>query len=202
MDCTENETLAEVRTRMLATAGFGDGGYDRPTMRVYFGTWSIVMPNPRGRRIAVQLHDLHHALTGYGTDWRGEGALGGWEIAVGKGRFLLGMALSLGTFAIGMIFFPQTTFAAFVRGRRCNGLFRAYPHGVDAELLSRRIGTMRAELGLDREQPAPVFADRMFCALWLLVALPMLTAHVITGLVLAVPMLVVSAIFSRREKHS
>src|SRR4051812_22952883 len=79
-------TLSEARAAYLARNNLGDGGYDAPSVRVRFGLLVIDMPNTRARRRAVPLHDLHHALTGYSTDWRGECAISGWEVAAGCGR--------------------------------------------------------------------------------------------------------------------
>jgi hypothetical protein len=45
----------------------------------------LVLPNIPPRRRAVQVHDLNHVLTGYGTDWTGELRISGHELGMGCG---------------------------------------------------------------------------------------------------------------------
>src|SRR2546423_9776570 len=80
-------TLGEARSRLFALGGLGeDGGYGHAWVKLRLWRVPIWFPNTRGRRRAVRFHDLHHVLTGYPTDWRGEFEIAAWEIATGIGR--------------------------------------------------------------------------------------------------------------------
>jgi hypothetical protein len=164
-------TLAEARAVYLAERGLGDGGYDDPSVRVRFGPLVVDMPNTRARRRAVPLHDLHHALTGYDTDWRGECAISGWETAAGCGRFAAAWALVLASFGLGALAYPLSTYRAFARGRGGSNLFREYPRGETPELLGATLGEVRARLGLDRPPRASTLLTPIAFAAWACVAL-------------------------------
>ena len=77
-----------------------------------------------GAKRALALHDLHHVLTGYGTDLQGELGLAAWELASG------GCAGSLAfwvdrVFAVllGCVLFPRQVLRALRTGRGCRNLF-------------------------------------------------------------------------------
>ena len=48
----------------------------------------MTFPNTDSRKRAVPLHDLHHILTGYKTDWMGEAEIGAWELRAGCNSFI------------------------------------------------------------------------------------------------------------------
>src|SRR5690348_8708353 len=77
-------TMREARDRYFEANRFGaDGGYASKWVDIKLGPIPMPFPNTASRVRAVKYHDLHHVLTGYDTDWRGEFEISAWEIAAG-----------------------------------------------------------------------------------------------------------------------
>src|SRR5262245_40979975 len=110
-------SLREARRRYLESSGLPpDGGYDAPWVRAPIGPIPFAFPNTAGRRRVAPAHDLHHVLTGYGTDLTGEGELGAWEIGAGV-RDRSALQLELRVFGFALAFAPHRMLRAFARGR-------------------------------------------------------------------------------------
>src|SRR5215210_4807454 len=157
-------TLGEARARLFAMGGLGeDGGYGAAW--VWLKMWRIpfAFPNTAGRRRAVRFHDLHHVLTEYRTDWRGEFEIAAWEVAGGVNRHWEGWLLDLLGFACGLFVYPRRVYRAFLRGRRSANL---YFEAWDDSLLARRVGDERRRLGLETKGARPSWRDRAAFALW------------------------------------
>lgn len=121
----DHETLREARVRYFRDNGFGeDGGYGDAWVDFAIGPIPLPFPNTAGRVRAVRYHDLHHVLTGYTTDTRGELDISAWEVGAGCGRFATAWAINLSGLAAGLVSGPSRTFRAFVRGRRSRSLYR------------------------------------------------------------------------------
>ena len=146
-------TLREAREIYFAANDFGrDGGYSKPWVKLEFGFVPVFIPNLPSRRRAVRFHDLHHVLTGYATDWRGEAEIGAWEIGSGCGRESFAWFADLLSLVPGLVVAPRATFRAYVRGRRSRNL---YGRPFDDALLARRAGELRNELALGEDEPPP-----------------------------------------------
>ncbi len=120
MPVAASQTLREGRQAYFAENGLpADGGYqDRWVVIKLGGIPVFAFPNTKDRRRAVPFHDLHHVLTGYGTDLRGEAEIG----------------------------------------------------ACDDDLLERRVGEMRRELGVDRPPGTIGRRDRAAFRRWAAVA--------------------------------
>jgi hypothetical protein len=114
------------------------------------GLTILKIPNTDGRRKAVRFHDLHHVLTGYDTDWRGEAEISAWELASGCLRWPAATILDLFGLAIGLALAPRRIVRAWARGRHTRNLYGE--DGVE-HLLPRTVGEMRAKLGLAGDAP-------------------------------------------------
>lgn len=168
-------TLAAARDEYFRMNGFGaDGGYDKAWVDFKLGPIPMPFPNLPARRRAVRFHDLHHALTGYGTDTLGEFEISAWELGSGCKRAWAAWQLDLGGMVAGLVSIPRRTFAAFVRGRRTRNLF----DGDYEALLGRTVGEVRRELGLDAAPARARAADVAWCA-----------AAVVAGLAVGLPFL-------------
>ena len=65
------QTLLAARAEHYALNEFGeDGGASRTWDEAQFGPIPYAVPNTRARADALRVHDLHHVLTDYETDWR------------------------------------------------------------------------------------------------------------------------------------
>jgi hypothetical protein len=139
-------SLREARARWFAENGFdADGGYTKRWFRIESRPIPIYLPNLKARVDAVRLHDLHHIVTGYGTDWRGEAEIGAWEIASGCGRYWAAWVLNFGALAFGLLATPRRTWRAFVRGRHSRNL---YGGEFRDSLLDDSVDALRQRLGL------------------------------------------------------
>ena len=177
-------TLGEARARLFAMSGFPpDGGYGDAWVVLKLWRIPLAFPNTAGRRRAVRFHDLHHVLTEYRTNWRGEFEIAAWEIAGGVNRYWEGWILDLLGFACGLLVFPRYVFRAFMRGRRSRNL---YFDEWDEAILSRRVGEVRARLGLDSEseEARPTSADRRAFLFW---SAASLATYAATGAVMFAP---------------
>lgn len=157
-------TLGEARARLFALSGFPeDGGYGDSWVVLKLWRIPLAFPNTAGRRRAVRFHDLHHVLTEYRTDWRGEFEIAAWEVAGGVNRYWEGWILDLLGFACGLFVYPRRVYRAFMRGRRSRNL---YFDQWDEAILSRRVGEVRRRLGLNSEEGTPSREDRRAFLFW------------------------------------
>jgi hypothetical protein len=158
-------TLFEARRLYFEANGFPlDGGYEAKWVDFELGPIPMPFPNSDARRRAVRIHDLHHVLTGYQTDIHGEAEISAWELAAGCGDMLAAWGLNLGGMALGMMISPRRTWRAWVRGRQSGMLYRTR---VDDQLLNRKLGEMRSELGVDKPPGHASVGDvLLFFAYW------------------------------------
>lgn len=159
-------SLLDALERYYADAGLPpDGGDSQAWVRLRIGPLHLPFPNPPVRKRAVLYHDAHHVLTGYDTVFgRGEMIIAGWEVGAGCAGVWLAWLINLWMFALGLLWTPRRMFAAFVRGRACDSLYRRRePRAV---LLERTVGELRRSLGLAAPPPAPGAADRLLFLCW------------------------------------
>ncbi len=167
------QSLREARERYFAAAGLGSGGYDLKWVPLAMGPLRFAIPNTAGRVHAVRYHDLHHVVTGYGTDWTGEGEIGAWEVASGCRDLLAAWVLNLYAMQLALFFAPRAVWRAFVRGRHSRNL---YAEPWNEALLEESVGGMQSRLGLASGQPPASLADRLSFASWSAIALALATA--------------------------
>ena len=149
-------TMREARARYFADNDFGEeGGYGEKWVDFKLGPIPFPFPNTPMRVRAVRYHDLHHVITGYDTDLRGELEIAAWEIAAGCRSFVVAWQLNLGGLAAGALFTPRRAFHAFLRGRRSESLY-----GKPFEpLLDATVGEVREQMGVPTNVPVARPAD-------------------------------------------
>jgi hypothetical protein len=156
-------TLAHARDDYFRANHFGDdGGYSSDWVDFKLGPIPMPFPNTPSRKRAVRFHDLHHALTGYATDLRGEFEISAWEIGSGCADHVAAWQLNLSGMVGGLFVIPRRTWRAFLRGRQSRNLYRAR---YDEALLSRRVSEVRRELKLDEPLGAASTGDVAWFAL-------------------------------------
>ena len=121
---------------------FADGGYNLKWFKIKVGPFYISLPNTRDRIAAVKIHDIHHIVTEYTADLRGEAEIGGWEIASGCSKYYVAWILNFGSFFYGLVFFPTALFRAFLNGRKTKSNFY-YNTIYDDVLLNKTVGELR-----------------------------------------------------------
>jgi hypothetical protein len=150
-------TLGAARSAYYERNHFGtDGGDSLDWVPLNLFGLTIKIPNTEGRRRAVRIHDLHHVVTGYETDLRGEAEIAAWELASGCLRWPAATVLNFFALAIGLVIAPLRLFRAWARGRHTHNLYGE--NGVD-HLLPRKIDDVRTALALDGAAPRTRLRD-------------------------------------------
>lgn len=116
------DTVEKARDAYLVENGFTTEEYTEPSFRVPLGPWVLRLPNPPARQRTVCLHDLHHIVTGYGTDPVGEAEVSAWEVAGGLGGLWIAWAICWPVFVWGLVRHRRRTWAAYRKGRHCRSL--------------------------------------------------------------------------------
>lgn len=187
-------TLEDARRRFFAQSGFApDGGYDDGWAHAAFGPVPYSVPNPRMRAEALRVHDLHHPLTGYPADWRGEAKISAWELGSGgAGRYPYAWFIALFGLVTGLLGLPRATWRAFVAGRSATNLYR---DEQPMRWLSRPVSEARGALGIERDadrRTAPQTGDRLAFFGW-----SALASSLAVVFALGVPLLLLAALAHR-----
>lgn len=156
----------DVRTARYQTFFERDGeeiDYDAWLIPLRFEGVRFTMPNPPAHGRALRAHDIHHVLTGYGTDWIGEAEISAFELAGGCGRYVAAFGFDLMGTGLGVLVAPKRTFAAFLRGRQTTNLFQ---EGYRPQLLDEPVEAVRCRLGLDRDPRPARWGDYAAFAFW------------------------------------
>jgi len=160
----QNQTLRDARIEYFERSGFApDGGYDDKWVEVDLGRFTIKFPNSDARKRAVRYHDLHHVVTGYGTDLKGEAEISAWEIASSCRDMVAAWILNLLAFGHVLVREPRALYKAFIRGRNSHNL---YLYTYDDALLTRSVPEIRQELGLDSDVLEPTIGNRLAFVVW------------------------------------
>ncbi len=158
---------------------FIDGGYNSKWFKIKLGPVYIPLPNIKMRVDAVKIHDIHHLVTEYEANMKGEVEIGAWEIASGCFNYPAAWILNLGSFSYGMIFHPRYLLLAFLRGRKCKtNLY--YDTAYDETLLDKTIGELRKKI----ESESPKNNSSFDYLVFLLYCLLILTVSLIFFLAL------------------
>jgi len=160
--------LRAARRRYFDENGFDpDGGYSARWVKVKLGPVPFAFPNSAARVRAVRYHDLHHLVTSYATDIVGEAEIGAWEVASSCRGFFAAWLLNLLVMPMGAVLEPKAIYRAFIRGRHTRNL---YGTTLDDALLDASVGSVRARLGLDRNDFAATPRDQLAFGGWCLVS--------------------------------
>lgn len=178
-------TMRDARRLYFDANGFGEGGYDAKWVTAKMGPIPIAFPNSPQRVRSVRLHDLHHVVTDYATDWTGEAEIGAWEIASNCRDHYAAWVLNLFAMGIGLLIAPGAVWRAFLRGRRSGNL---YDREFDEAMLDEKVGALRGRLRLSGSNEAASAGDAVAFAGWSIAALAslLMAAGVLVGPVVLV----------------
>ena len=141
--------MREALDHFLASNGFRVEDYSAPTYTVKFWRFPVRFPNTKGHQWATPLHDLHHILTGYQTDWIGEAEIGAWELRAGCKSFITYFLNGSGVI-IGLFISPRRVWRAF---RTAKGQRTLYYDPIPYDhLLNMSVGELRKRLGIYRQK--------------------------------------------------
>jgi len=140
--------MSEARDLYLAENGFSIRDYYAPRFTIAIFGLALKFPNTEAHKRAVPLHDLHHVLTGYGTDWIGEAEIGAWELRAGCNSFIVYFLNGSGVI-IGLFISPRRVWRAF---RAARGQRTLYNDPAPYErLLQMTVSELRKRLGISRQ---------------------------------------------------
>ena len=152
-----DDTLGAARAAYYEANHFGaDGGDALAWVPVTVLGVTFKIPNTEGRRRAVRFHDVHHVLTGYQTDLRGEAEIGAWELASGCLRWPVAAVLNSFAVGVGLVLSPVRLARAWARGRHTRNLYGE--DGIE-HLLGRKVSEMQQALGLADTPPRTRLRD-------------------------------------------
>jgi hypothetical protein len=125
--------------------GFPANAYTAKWFALRVGNFPIYLPNLPARVKVARFHDIHHVLTGYSANWRGEAEIGAWEIATGCRTSFIAWFLNGGAVFVGLFLWPRAIARAFRRGWRTRtNLYHDFEYEplleMTVEELRRRIG--------------------------------------------------------------
>ena len=144
-------SVREALKAYLHENGFTTEEYDLDIVKVTFWGITFSVPNPPSRKLAVRFHDLHHIMTGYGTDPAGEGEISAWELRKGIRvfGFYVQCIIFLGTL-LGLVHSPRKTWRAWSASKSSIPLppvsLERYEY-----LLTLNLGELRALYGVSPE---------------------------------------------------
>jgi hypothetical protein len=137
MDSSVDVEVGRAVETYMTENGFTVAEYTAKTVTFFAGPISFRVPNPPARQRAVPLHDIHHVVTGFGTDVIGEGEQGIWELRAGCPGAIPIFLNSLA--ATGAFFLsPRRVIRAFLSAKNAKTL---YVSTIDAE--AARLMTVR-----------------------------------------------------------
>lgn len=113
-----------------------------------FEVWGVTLYcyNFTWRRRALAYHDLHHVVTGYPCNMKGEMQVATWEFAAGPCPSRFGQLFCLPLVAMGAAAMPRKTFTAYRNGRRSKSLFAC---DVNASITSKPVFEIRRKVQVD-----------------------------------------------------
>ena len=162
-----NSTIAQVLPEFYEKYDLKeDGGMDDDTVKiVLYKNICFYLPNIGDRKKAVLKHDIHHIITGYKSDFKGETEIGAWEVSSGCKKYWVAWVLDLAGMITGLPFNLRGVFNAFVTGQRTRNLYdNAIP---DEVALSMTIDELREKLGLNADFQKRVTArELLFFVFW------------------------------------
>lgn len=138
-------TILQARDLFFSRNGFRLEDYSAPTYTVRIWRWPLRFPNTKAHQWATPLHDLHHILTGYGTDWIGEAEVAAWELRAGC-KTLVVYWLDVSGVAIGLFISPARVWRAFRRAKGQRTLYR--DPALSSAVSQLTVGEVRSRLGI------------------------------------------------------
>jgi len=141
-------SMREARDLYFKRNGFTADAYSAPTFTIKLLGIPFTFPSTANRKKVLPLHDFHHILTGYGTNWIGEAEIGAWELRAGCNS-LVAYWLNGSAVVLGLFISPRRVWRAFHAARGQRTLYRETEQY--ASLLEMTIDGLRRKLGIPPE---------------------------------------------------
>jgi hypothetical protein len=138
-------TVERAVERYMAANGFTKAEYVAASVPVKVGPITFKLPNGPARQKAIAQHDVHHVLTGYATDLRGEAEIGAWELRAGCTNAFLWL-INLAAVTAGLFIAPTRIVRAFRAARGARTLYRLNLTASEVEPLT--VAELRRRAGV------------------------------------------------------
>jgi len=140
-------SVLDARDAYLSENGFTAAAYEAAWVEVSLFGMSFRTPSTVSRRRALKLHDLHHVVTGFGTDLAGEAEISAWELRRGLGGlgFYVGVII-VSVALLGLFIAPRQTLRAWRASASTWSLFQV--ERDYEEIVRMSVGELRRELGV------------------------------------------------------
>jgi hypothetical protein len=147
-----------------------DGGLTKKWAKIKVGPFYFPIPNTKARQKALVFHDIHHIVTGYDGNWKGEVSISAWEIASGCGEYYAAWLLDIWGMAVGLFIYPKAVYNGFIRGKRSLNLYHeTFSREAAAQM---QIGDLRKKLLLEENSKRKLTAKEFFSFIsWAFIAL-------------------------------
>jgi hypothetical protein len=135
MDDGVDVSVGQAVDEYMTENGFTIAEYTAKTVTLFAGPLSFRVPNPPARQRAVPLHDIHHVVTGFGTDVIGEGEQGIWELRAGCPGLVpifLNSLAATGAFLLS----PRRVIRAFLSAKGAETLYMSRISEESAKLMT------------------------------------------------------------------
>lgn len=139
-------TIRDALTLLFERYGIPPDAYTAKSFTIPVGKIPIPVPNIPSRVKIARFHDVHHILTGYAANWKGEAEIGAWELATGCRYSFIAWFLNSGAVLVGLLMYPKSVCKAFIRGR--NTRTNLYHHFNYETLLDKTIQEVQESIGL------------------------------------------------------
>lgn len=140
----DSMTVQDGLQQYFAENNFGpDGGYEKPSVPIKIGPFTMNLPNTEARKRAVKRHDIHHLVTGYETHFLGEAEIAAWELASGCRDYYAAWILNGMALAVGIFMNPLKMLRAYQRGWQSKNL---YSEADLVPILNSTLGEVKALL--------------------------------------------------------
>lgn len=142
----ENMLIKDALDELFTRFGIPADAYTAKKFVIGVGKLPIHVPNIPARVKIARYHDIHHIITGYSANWRGEAEIGAWELATGCRKSFVAWFLNSGAVMVGLFMYPKAVLKAFKRGR--NTRTNLYHDFEYESLLNMTIKEVRNTIGL------------------------------------------------------
>ncbi len=181
MNIVPDITLGEKLNSFYEEYNLGkDGGVDKPRVRIDMTSWfHFYIPNPPIRKKAVLKHDMHHMITGYKGDMKGETEISAWEVGSNCKNYWAAWFLDLSGFMMGILFNPVNVYKAFIRGRNSKNLY--YEELTDQQAKAMTLPDLQEFIQLPKEgaKLKTTITDVLLFLWWIFVGLTMTVMSVV-----------------------
>ena len=127
-----------------------DGGVDDSTVKIeLFNGVSLFIPNFETRKKVILKHDIHHLVTGYTAEMKGETEISAWELSTGCRHNWVAFTLNTYAMTSGILFNPIGIWKAWLRGQRTQNLYQKKYR--DEDLFDQTVAELKNELGLQKD---------------------------------------------------